>query len=197
MSETKSLAAPKASFDRRSVVKGAAWSVPVIAAAIAAPAASASEKGATVVFASVPAAGSTSFVRVGQEQSPGQTRHGAAAPKFTIANPTPGGISGDITGLITITPDTPAATKAPGVGFTSLTESTTLYSGSFSGTTYSGSFTQTGGLKSGGSIEFSLGGFRYSYTGNGTAAGGKYTIAVAVTFPGGRKVIATSPITFT
>ena len=42
MSEIKSLAAPKASFDRRAVVKGAAWSVPVIAAAIAAPAAAAS-----------------------------------------------------------------------------------------------------------------------------------------------------------
>ncbi|MDP9982298.1 hypothetical protein J2W14_001686 [Pseudarthrobacter oxydans] len=42
MSEIKSLAAPKVSFDRRAVVKGAAWSVPVIAAAIAAPAAAAS-----------------------------------------------------------------------------------------------------------------------------------------------------------
>ena len=42
MSETKSLSAPKASFDRRAVVKSAAWSVPVIAAAIAAPAAAAS-----------------------------------------------------------------------------------------------------------------------------------------------------------
>lgn len=50
MSEIKSLAAPKASFDRRSVVKGAAWSVPVIAAAIAAPAAAASVN-VTVAFA--------------------------------------------------------------------------------------------------------------------------------------------------
>ena len=44
------MAAPKASFDRRSVVKGAAWSVPVIAAAIAAPAAAASAPTATAAF---------------------------------------------------------------------------------------------------------------------------------------------------
>lgn len=58
MSETKSLAAPKASFDRRTVVKTAAWSVPVIAAAIAAPAAAASHHTVTVTagFANNPAA---------------------------------------------------------------------------------------------------------------------------------------------
>ena len=51
MSEIQSLTAPKASFDRRSVVKTAAWSVPVIAAAIAAPAAAASTPTAVKVWA--------------------------------------------------------------------------------------------------------------------------------------------------
>ena len=194
MSETKSLSAPKASFDRRSVVKGAAWSVPVIAAAIAAPAAAASETTATVTFAPVPAAGTTPFVRVGHEQSPGQTKQGAASQTFTIQN-TPGAITGNITGLITITPNAPVAAKAPGVGFTTLSALATAYSGSFTGTTYSGSFTSTGGIQSNGSLVFSLSGFRYNYTGTGNASGGKYTIAVAVTFPGGRQVTRTSTIT--
>ncbi|MGP4031801.1 hypothetical protein [Pseudarthrobacter sp. 1C304] len=198
MSQTENLAAPKASFDRRSVVKTAAWSVPVIAAAIAAPAAAASAGNATVTLAPVPAAGTTSFVRVGQEGSPGQTRYGAASPKLTIQNGQ-GAIAGDITGIITITPNAPVAEKAPGVGFTSLTAtSTTSYSGTFSGTagrTYSGSFTRSGGLPTNGSLVLTFNTFRYNFTGNGTAVGGKYTLAVAVTFPGGRTVTETSTIT--
>lgn len=95
MSEIKSLAAPKASFDRRSVVKGAAWSVPVIAAAIAAPAAAAS-----VVVRSLTIAGPTRRAEL-------NPRDVKAPANFTIEN-SGAAIVGPQLFSITVTP-TPAA----------------------------------------------------------------------------------------
>jgi hypothetical protein len=98
MSETKSLAAPKASFDRRAVVKGAAWSVPVIAAAIAAPAAAAS----VVTTPSLTIDGEGTPINF---DSATPKHHGTAPTSFTIDNP--GALStGAISGSITITPTT-------------------------------------------------------------------------------------------
>lgn len=100
MSEIKSLAAPKASFDRRSVVKGAAWSVPVIAAAIAAPAAAASHTES--VTASLEGAG-TAVTYVGSPDMAGTT------PKSVkIVNNTHATINANASVTITITPIGPA-----------------------------------------------------------------------------------------
>ena len=93
MSETKSLAAPKASFDRRAVVKGAAWSVPVIAAAIAAPALRRAERTLTAAFLALmgnmrPICAAAKALR--------QTINGKRYQGFTITNSASGAITGAI-----------------------------------------------------------------------------------------------------
>ena len=102
MSEIQSLAAPKASFDRRSVVKTAAWSVPVIAAAIAAPAAAASTTSATAAY--LPLSGNTKFHVRGSETKPAEDRKGKGTKGFTITNSGSNAINGPISGTIIITP---------------------------------------------------------------------------------------------
>ncbi|MET3951491.1 hypothetical protein [Arthrobacter sp. UYEF36] len=104
MSETKSLVAPKASFDRRSVVKGAAWSVPVIAAAIAAPAAAAS----THTYSAALIAGSGFPTVVGTPQMSGTGLQG-----FAVST-TGATFTGAVSVVINVQPD--AATAATGVG---------------------------------------------------------------------------------
>lgn len=108
MSEIKSLAAPKASFDRRAVVKGAAWSVPVIAAAIAAPAAAASHTG-TVSVSIVPSTTNPTFAG-----TPAVV--GTGPQGFTIST-TGAAISGTASVSISIAPSNQAAIDAKKVGF--------------------------------------------------------------------------------
>jgi hypothetical protein len=106
MSEIQSLAAPKASFDRRSVVKTAAWSVPVIAAAIAAPAAAASTPTTTLSAALI--AGTGVPVVGGTPQMSGTGLQGFAVSTTGAAVP------GAISVVIDVQPD--AAANAAGVG---------------------------------------------------------------------------------
>ena len=104
MSEIKSLAAPKASFDRRAVVKGAAWSVPVIAAAIAAPAAAASGPTYSAAFI----AGNGLPTVAGTPQMSGTGHQG-----FEVST-TGATFTGAVSVVINVQPD--AATAATGVG---------------------------------------------------------------------------------
>ena len=115
MSEIQSLAAPKASFDRRTVVKTAAWSVPVIAAAIAAPAAAASAP------ASAPTATATGTVTatltLGAVDYLGKPlKHGNGPRGFTISNTTAADAS---VGSVVIT-IAPVAGNPYKIGVTSL-----------------------------------------------------------------------------
>ena len=175
MSEIQSLAAPKASFDRRSVVKTAAWSVPVIAAAIAAPAAAASvgTPTAKASFEKVPT--SATFTRVENPVS-GQNRTGLAPVEFTVTN-TSSVPTGTIQGVITIQPVTAGAT---GVGFTTTTP-TVGAAGSFSGSVFTAPIFYTAGIAAGAFQSFSFGGFKY--LGAKLATGGDYTITVTLTHP--------------
>src|SRR5687767_14217638 len=106
MSEITSLAAPKATFDRRAVVKGAAWSVPVIAAAIAAPAAAASTPQQTL---SLNLVAGTGFPTVAGTPQMSGTGHQGFAVSTTGA-----AMTGAISVVIDVQPD--AATAATGVG---------------------------------------------------------------------------------
>ncbi|MCI9872592.1 hypothetical protein [Arthrobacter humicola] len=106
MSEIKSLAAPKASFDRRAVVKGAAWSLPVIAAAIAAPAAAASTPQPTLSAGLV--LGTTAPTVIGT-----RLMHGTGPKGFAVAT-TGAAVAGAISVVIAIEPD--AAAKTAGIG---------------------------------------------------------------------------------
>lgn len=104
MSEIKSLAAPKASFDRRAVVKGAAWSVPVIAAAIAAPAAAASHH----TYSAALILGTNRPIVSGTPQMSG------TGPQGFAVSTTGDTFTGAVSVVINVQPD--AATAATGVG---------------------------------------------------------------------------------
>ena len=114
----------RSDFSRRRVVAGVAWSLPVIATAIAAPAAAASGISATAAFDGVGSA-----VSFSELSAPGQSRTGTGPTGFHIKN-NGSQITSSITGLIRIEP-APAATGDPGVGVQSLT-GTTLTSPSLS-----------------------------------------------------------------
>lgn len=104
---------------RRRVVAGVAWSLPVIATAIAAPAAAASGISATAAFD-----GAGSSVAFPELTAAGQNRTGSGPTGFHITN-SGSAITGSITVLIRIEP-IPAATGDPGVGVQSLTNATLI-----------------------------------------------------------------------
>lgn len=109
MSEIMSESNAKSTVDRRTIVKGAAWSVPVIAAAIAAPAAAASAPSAVVAFLNL---SSTSWPQLGN--GAGNTVTGTGPTGFAVQN-TPFAITGPITGTITIVPSA-SNTNVKGIG---------------------------------------------------------------------------------
>lgn len=169
MSETKSLAAPKASFDRRAVVKGAAWSVPVIAAAIAAPAAAASTGTQTLTFG-------------GPTPRPEVLPNSVAAPgMFTIKN-TGSTIVGSLTFSIVITPVPGAgglASKMAKIGLSTLAG--TQVTGTFDNKhQFTGSVTVLGDLPS--SRDFALSYFYTARKQNETEYG-SYNIVISLTKP--------------
>ena len=174
MSETKGLSAPKASFDRRSVVKGAAWSVPVIAAAIAAPAASASETTATAAFGPI---GNVTY-----KGSP--TKTGTAPTSFIIQNSAGAAINGNVTVKLTITPTT---SGAPGTGIGAVTGGVVTTAGA---TTAANVFTITFSvpvnLQGGQAQSFAFG--AYSHNGKNTSPAADYRIAMDIKLPGGRNM---------
>jgi hypothetical protein len=109
--------AKESGVSRRRVVAGVAWSVPVIATAIAAPAAAASGVSATAAFdgAGLP-------IDIVEISAPGQNRTGSGPSGFHIKN-NGSAITSSIVGLIRIEP-VPAAAGDPGVGVQSLTGAT-------------------------------------------------------------------------
>ncbi|MEO5320422.1 hypothetical protein PV761_17765 [Arthrobacter sp. CC3] len=123
-------------LSRRRIVKGAAWSVPVIAAAIAAPAASASGFNVAAAF-DLP----TGTVPYPEERASGHNRTGIGPTGFHIVN-SGAAISSSISGQITIQPTT-AATTDPAIGIRSLTGAT-MTGPILSGTVFTASFTIPG-----------------------------------------------------
>ena len=170
MSEIKSLAAPKASFDRRAVVKGAAWSVPVIAAAIAAPAAAASVATATMAFATV---GSVNFS--GTPSRPG------TAPTGIIIHNTPGAaIAAGTVVAITITP----TAGYPAIGVESMTGGTVSVQPKYTGNVFTVSFTYPAAIPGGTNGSNQLLTFAYSHkAGNDKVTYSNYKVDVSVTLP--------------
>ncbi|MDQ0078452.1 hypothetical protein [Arthrobacter oryzae] len=134
MSEIVDQNVKKAGLNRRAVVKGAAWSLPVIAAAIAAPAASAS--GPTVTFIGAGSAVTYS----------GGNRSGTAPTGFRIS-----GLIGAVSGTIIITP---VGTVHARIGIQPASMfSTSAFDGNTSTTTYSA------GTGTGQAIDISVGFF--------------------------------------
>ncbi|MET3709264.1 hypothetical protein ABIB17_003914 [Arthrobacter sp. UYEF6] len=110
-------------FNRRSVVRGAAWSVPVIAAAIAAPAAAASATRAIVAFSTNSAPNALTWTRLGgNQQNPVK---GTGPASFSVKNDE-GAIAGPINGIITIRPTNTGTVKPRGIGVKTVTGSSAL-----------------------------------------------------------------------
>ncbi|MET1154262.1 hypothetical protein [Arthrobacter sp.] len=181
MSETQSLTAPKASFDRRSVVKGAAWSVPVIAAAIAAPAAAASAKTATVSLY-----GEGSRVTYAPTRNGGRAKIGTAPTGFTIHN-TPGAIDDSVPATITITR---ASSGVPGIGI-GIVGGTLVDAGAYVNDVRTITFNIPVKVSGGATQSFSFGSYTQDAPGNGGTAG-TYKVTLAIGFTSNNAAVNSS-----
>lgn len=114
----KEISAPKKGLDRRAVVKGAAWTLPVVAAAIAAPAASASTQAALTAFTGT----SSGLAWFSLSSGVGTSVAGTGPTALTVQN-NPGAIPGNITGTITISqnPGLSLLGQPKGIGVASIT----------------------------------------------------------------------------
>ena len=178
MSEIQSLAAPKASFDRRSVVKTAAWSVPVIAAAIAAPAAAASVVTPPTptgnVVTTLEGAG-TAVTYLGTPDMGGTT------PKTVkIVNNTSAALKGNAAITVTLTPISPATA---GIRIGKIVGGTTSVPGTWStGNAITTTFVVPADLAIGASQTFAFDLTSYSHNAKGAHSGvWNYSMNVVVT----------------
>ncbi|MHC6593436.1 hypothetical protein [Arthrobacter sp. C152] len=175
---------------RRRVVAGVAWSVPVIATAIAAPAAAASGISAT---ASLVAPGSSISFVSSTGTGTGTNHTGTGPTGFQIYN-SGSAVTGSITGTINIKP---TGTVTAGAGIQSLTPGTLTpanpaYSATFE---YNATFTYAGGLTSGQTLSFPLS-FQYQrLTGSSPSKTTyNYTLTITLRLPDGTDRIMTGAL---
>lgn len=175
-------------FSRRRVVKGVAWSVPVVVTAIAAPAAAASgptgKIEALLDFASLEAA---TFVQSGRETVPGQNRTGKGPIAFHLKNSS-GAPSGAIAGTITITS---AVTTDPRVGINTFTGGTLTEKTLPTATAFSAKFSLAGGVANGATVSFPMD-FYYTGTSKTAGAGKQFNLTISFTSPAGLPALATT-----
>ena len=181
MSEIQSLAAPKASFDRRSVVKTAAWSVPVIAAAIAAPAAAASVVTPPVIPPSVALAGEGTSRTI----NPGSKTLLAPTGIFIYNTTGVGSSTDNVNVTLQITRD---SADMPGLSIPSLgglPGKVGSYVGNTITATYSIPVARSTAVQS-----FNFGTF--AHDGNGNSLKGSYSMRVDVALPAPTGTVSTS-----
>lgn len=112
---------PGTGRNRRGVVQSAVWSLPLIAAAVAAPAAAASTAGAKVSFSPTPA---VNGLRLTSMTGDNQPVYSATGPTyFTITNG-PSAIAGPVTGTITVAQSSNYLQKPKGIGVKTVEAST-------------------------------------------------------------------------
>ncbi|GAP54489.1 hypothetical protein AHiyo6_10540 [Arthrobacter sp. Hiyo6] len=180
MSEVIASSEEKTGLDRRRVVKGVAWSVPIIVTAIAAPAAAASIIPASVVLGPVGAASATGTSGTLTVQAPTtfDVQTGSAFTGSSVS--------------YTITIDSVNANQRAFVEITSASPGTGSSSIGKKLTTFTGSLPTTAGNQA---IHVALAGFKYS----GTITKGtfQYTVTLTVTVPGSPAIVKTSTLTIT
>lgn len=157
------------------MVAGVAWSVPVIATAIAAPAAAASGVSATAAL--VGPGSSISFVS-STGTGTGTIRTGTGPSGFQIYN-SGAAVTGSITGTINIKPN---GTVTAGAGVQSITPGTLVaanpaYSSTFE---YNSTFTYAGGLTSGQTLNFPIS-FQYQRLNGSSPSNTTYNYALTIT----------------
>lgn len=174
---------PMPSFDRRVVVKGAAWSLPVIAAAVAAPAAAASAATALVAFSASSTANGLTWTRLNGNQT--ATVKGTGPTSFSIQNDA-GAISGPLTGIITIKPTNTGTSKPYAIGVKTvagsagLTNVPTVTTTPNTADTMTATFTLAAGVESSAFISVNLT-FGYHLPGNTVPTASGTTLTYSAT----------------
>lgn len=159
MSEASGTSETTQGVSRRSIVKGAAWTAPVIAAAVAAPAAAASPRSATVQFDLPTTLSWTDW------DGTKAARPGAGPTQFSIIN-TSGAIAAGITGTLVVEANTTPTSgqKAKGLGIQTLPGGTIISRSPATRSTAPGlkadtvttSFSLTAGVASGATVNIPL-----------------------------------------
>ncbi|MDQ0118091.1 hypothetical protein J2T22_001268 [Pseudarthrobacter defluvii] len=135
-------------FSRRRVVAGVAWSLPVIATAVAAPAAAASPPPISVT--ATWGAGGTQYTTVGG----GNPRMSGTCPaKLSIKNTGASSFTGTISMAITLTP---VGTVLAGIGVESLQPATVTAPSTFKAHASSATFSYSGSIGSGTTLDFPI-----------------------------------------
>lgn len=173
---------------RRRVVAGVAWSLPVIATAIAAPAAAASGISATATL--VGQASSITFVSSTGTGS-GTNNSGTGPTGFQINN-AGAAITGPITGTVNIKP---TGTVNAGAGIQSISPAV-LTGPAYTATyEYNATFTYAGGVASGQNLLFPMS-FQYQrLSGASSKATFNYTLTITLRLPDGTDRIMTGALT--
>jgi hypothetical protein len=175
-------------ISRRRVVKGVAWSVPVIVAAVGAPPASASP-GPTPTI--TPASGlfTNGLQSIPSTVSSAHDRSGVSVPA-TLSLRGLGGVTGSIQVALTISPD-PAAAAAPTVSFSTVRvgSASVTVTPSVAGNKFTANFSQT--LPAGATtLDFLLSGYSYTGKKQDTAT---YTVTTLITFQQQGKTVQLNP----
>ncbi|PNH85232.1 hypothetical protein [Arthrobacter sp. AFG20] len=180
-----------AGISRRRVVAGVAWSLPVIVAAVAAPAAAAS--GVSVTAGLVGAGSPVTYLPSGGTGG-GTNRNGTGPTALQLQNKG-GAVNSPITGTINIAP---VGTVGAGAGVQSMTPAA-LASSSYSTThAYSGSFTYTAGVASGQTLNIPIQ-LQYESVNPSPKKGVvlSYTLTITVTLPDATTQALTAGLTVT
>lgn len=183
--------ANESGVSRRRVVAGVAWSLPVIATAIAAPAAAASGISATAQMAGL---GSAITLVSSTGTGSGTNRTGTGPTAFQITN-AGSALTGVVTGTVNIRP---VGTVSAGVGIQSIT-SATLAAPAYTAThEFNATFTYAGGAGSGQTLNFPI---AFQYERVSPAPSGQilsYALTITLRLPDNtdRTIVGTVTVTY-
>jgi len=180
-------------FSRRRVIAGVAWSLPVIATAIAAPAAAASGISAT---AALTGPGSSITFVSSSGTGTGTNHNGTGPTGFQITN-SGTTFTGAVSGTVNITP---TGTVAAGAGVQSIqagSSALTLTGASYSSThVYNATFSYGGGITGGQTLNFPMS-FQYERISGSqpSKVTYNYTLTITLTLPDGTSRTLTGALT--
>ncbi|MDR6414909.1 hypothetical protein [Pseudarthrobacter sulfonivorans] len=171
-------------FSRRRVVKGVAWSLPVIATAIAAPAAATS--GIIEVLWDFEADQSVILVRSTQETKPDMNRTGTGPKAFYLRNTTLAD-SAAIQGSVRVTPSGTGSALAGIYSF----PTGSLTNQAVTGGVFSANFALASGVAKGSMVTFPMG---FYYSGSRNIAAREFTVDLSFTSPTGLVILSSTTI---
>lgn len=177
----------KNGISRRRVVAGVAWSLPVIATAIAAPAAAASGLSATTLLS---AASTISIASSATGQ--GTSRTGTGPANFQIIN-SGSAITGAITGTVNIKP---VGTVSAGVGVHSITSATLTSAAYTSAHEYNATFTLVQEVPAGQTVSVPIF-FQYERVNPAPSGILTYVLTITLRLPDNTDRIITGTVTIT